>query len=308
MPRRVLIVSQGDDVGGVGSALVQAINHAGTGEWVARAMRGADNYIQYPADLVYTPERFRAEYKAADVVHCMESFDNVLRAMGLDKPDRPFVLHHHGSALRDGPAVAAWAERLGIPQYVSTIDLEGVRPGLRWIGNPIPVRWLQDWGVRFGPSDQVPFTVATTPTFRSIKGTAEFLAGARRAGAATVVVEREPWIVALHAKAAAHAYFDQLTFGFGLSALEAWSMHRPVMAGVWSLSLLDRMRERWGVVPFVVVGPDPDTIAHAITMLRDPSEYTNAVRRGHEFVEKWHDESVVAAQWERAWSEARALS
>jgi SAM-dependent methyltransferase len=304
--KRVLLVSQGDDVGGVGTASVRAIEEYGSGAWTARAIRGSDNYIQYPADLTFTRERFLAEYARADVVHCMESFENVLRAAGLSKPDRPYVLHHHGSALRDGPAVAAQAERLGIPQYCSTVDLELVRAGIEWIGNPIPVSFFEEWGRRMRPSEQEPFTVAHTPTFRSVKGTAAFLVAARHARVGTVIVEREPWIVALDGKARAHAYFDQLAYGFGLSALEAWSMHRPVVAGVERDAVSMHMIERWGRLPFLPV-QSVEQIEQALRGLAgDLDLRADAAEGGHAFVREHHDEPIVAARWERAWSEALA--
>jgi glycosyltransferase involved in cell wall biosynthesis len=313
MPK-VFIVSQGEDTGGVASAILRAVEAAqrehGQRGWIVRSMRGNDNYIGYPPDLTWkwdedskTCKRFDEEYENADLIHAMERVENILSIRGLSEPDKPYVVHHHGSALRWKPAFAPWCEERKIPQIASTVDLEKIHPAIRWMPNPIPISFLAEIGHRWGPSDDEPFNVAHTPTFRECKGTDIFLEGAKLAGVPVVITEKVRWEGALVAKARSHAYMDQLSFGFGLSALEAWSMGRPVISSVEDPATLAHMKDTWGELPFLYVEPNPRSIADALARLRDdPYFREETAAKGYQFVLKHHDEAFVGERLFRLWA------
>lgn len=310
MPR-IFIISQGEDTGGVGTAIVRAVDAAqrqnGQRGWIVRSMRGDDNYIAYPPDLTWAwdKKRFDEEYERADVIHAMERVENILGARGLQDLDKPYVVHHHGSALRWAPAFAGWCADRRIPQICSTLDLEMIHPTIRWMPNPIPCGFLAEIGRRWAPTDDEPFNVAHTPTFRACKGTDVFLEGARLADVPVRISEKTRWETALVMKARSHAYADQLIHGFGLSALEAWSMGRPVISSAEDPAILSRMRESWGELPFLFVRPEPRSIADALIRLRDDLSFrAETTSRGHQFVLKYHDEAVVGERLIELWRRA----
>ena len=264
-------------------------------------MNGTTTYIDYPRDLGWMPTRFAAEWQAADVIHAMEKVAN-LQAW-FDPLAKPLVLHHHGTALRNHPELAAWAAERAIPQVCSTIDLTAIHPAIAWLPNPMATDWFAGFRSQYHPADDQPFTVSHTPTWRALKATDELIAAAAQAHVRLELAEGVNWVSALVAKARSHAYFDQTLFGFGLSATEAWSMGLPVMAGA-SPEILALMARTWGFLPFVDVA-ERGLVGTILTLAERGSLYRDAAGLGHEFVLTYHDERRVVERLKDLWTRTR---
>lgn len=303
----VLIVSEGDDVGGVGAAIVRAFERHGGPNWNVTAVRGSNNYIDYPQIEGWDPERFLDLYEKADLVHGMEKLVNVEQAIG-HRLDRPAVIHHHGTEFRENPNLAMTAMSRGWTQLASTIDLLRIHPAVEWLPNPVPVEWFEQFRMQYTPTRDRPFIVGHMPTQRHLKGTDVFLSVFQDVPewVQPLVIEYQPWVVSLAAKAKCHAYFDQLAFGFGLSALEAWSMSVPVMAGVANPSLVVDMSARWGGLPFINVRTREDLAREIRTLAADPDYADEWAIKGGAYVQRFHADHVVVEQLKRIWSDTIA--
>lgn len=303
----VFIVSEQDDTGGVGAAIVRAFERYGGPGWNVTAMRGSNNYIDYPQIETWEPDRFRELYEKADLIHGMERLRNVQQAIG-HPVDRPAVIHHHGTEFRQNPDLAMHAMSMRWTQLASTIDLCRIHPAVEWLPNPVPMDWFEMFRSQYAPVRDRPFLVGHMPTQRHIKGTDVFLSAFSELPeyVQPLIVEYQPWATSLVAKAKCHAYFDQLAFGFGLSALEAWSMGLPVMSGVHDPSLLEFMKTSWGELPFIHVRSREDLVREISQLAADPDYADNWAIRGGVFVRQHHEESVVVEQLKRIWTDTIA--
>lgn len=295
----VLILSTGADTAGVGYGMKRALDRHAPGV-VARQLSaaGRGRYLGYPQDMTYA-RRADAEawYRWADVVHLA----NTLHAWDWwdrGRLHKPLVLHHHGTEFREGHRLLyAKARALGAVQVVSTLDLLGLEPGLRWLPAPAYAPELmryRSW--RASPPGTL--RVVHAPTDRATKGTAAVVAAVEQLQGAGLdvtldLVEGVSNEECLVRKGRADVLVDQLGLGYGVNAVEAWGMGLPVVAGVASPRVREVMLTYWGVLPFLEAGLD--TLADVLRVLAVHPPLREAyAARGMAHFDRWHREDAVA--------------
>ena len=289
---KVLIISEGDDTGGVAIAIKRAFDRAGWAGWEVRAIRASNNYIDYPNDIELPWQGVELDpwYEWADVIHAMERVD-----FATYQRAKPLVLHHHGTIYRERhEELGAWARARSVPQIASTIDLTRWDPAVEWLPNPVYVDWLRAFRSQYAPTGRQ-FVVGHTPTQRHMKGTDAFLDAMttllhRRRDMEMVLTEHRPWGASLADKARCSAYFDQTLFGYGLAGAECMAMGIPVIGGPALLAM------GLGPVP-LVLAHDAAGIRLAIERLADdPAFYREVAAAGEEYVAATHDERLVISR------------
>lgn len=303
---RVLIVSAGDDTGGVGVALARALNRHT--DWEAREVHRTQNYINYPTDILWPPGQEKPSglddlFAKADVVHVMERWEAVQPFDGWQ--DKPKVIHHHGSIFRaNHRALMESTATLGAVPIVSTLDLSLIDPSAEWLPNPCDIERMT--GIRHSVVGYSGGAVGHSPTNRALKGTSAFVAAMEGLTYRMELVERQPWAMALDSKARCDVIFDQLTTGYGLAGIEAMAMGIPVIAGatgelITQLGipggryLIQTMAKRFGYLPFLVA--DAETLRDRIVdLMTDQALAEHVAEIGSYHVIRYHDEAKVAKQ------------
>ena len=142
MALNVLSIQRGQDTGGQSIRLKWAFDHCAP-EWTFRSMvrPNAFLYIQYPEDLTWHDAR--TEWAKADVVHLHNDF-RTAHTMKQRGPEKPAVVHYHGSAFRADQSPLVEQRRRGAIGLVSTLDLYLLAPDdLEWLPSPYDIDWLQ---------------------------------------------------------------------------------------------------------------------------------------------------------------------
>jgi hypothetical protein len=302
---RVYNHSAGQDPAGIAYRTKKAFDKCYWPEVKYRAMVISPTYLRYPADLIFQGQNSRdigyGLYKTADVVHLNNTLDG-LWAIGIDrrKVKKPTLLHHHGTAFREGhEQIAKEAREQGCVQAVSTIDLM-LEPGLIWVPAPYDIAALQ--AIRRHAYEEHPVVrISHCPTQRQYKSTAAFVKAVerlRRKGRKVELdlVENTTWQECLVRKAKSDIHLDQMTYGYGCNAMEAWAMGIPVICGV-DENLVpgtrDRMLDVFGGLPFYEA--NEKTIASRLDdLISDPELRDEWGRIGHEHAVRFHDEKPVA--------------
>jgi hypothetical protein len=303
---RSLIVSAEDDTGGVGVALAQALNrHTG---WSARAVHRTQNYISYPVDIMWPlglppTDEILQLFADADVVHVMERWDAVTPFTGWQ--EKPLVLHHHGTIFREWNTAYLnhSAAQFGAAVVASTIDLTLLGPDIEWLPNPCDLARMRSF--RAAAEEHDGLLAVHSPTNAPIKGTSYFTAAAAGAGWALDLVQWSDWESCLRRKARADLALDQLTFGYGLSGIEAMAMGIPVVGGCSDQRVTDLMLRSWGNLPFML--STPWQLPWVMEFFKDPANRAASAAVGTWFVEQYHEESRVAAQAVRVYERAMAM-
>lgn len=294
--KHVLILSPGEDTGGVGIAIKRAFDRHAP-DWKVRYVRGADNYIRYPADLEWTrPERryqVRQLWAEADLVHMMLGFAPADRFPGYHR--KPRILHHHGNVFNRRPApLLARAKAEGIISLVSTLDMLRPDPGyLEWLPNPChteAMAAIRQEHYTPGPRPRL----VHSPTSRQRKGTEAFLAGVDQlVGLFDLeLVEHQTWATCLARKATGDLLFDQFgPAGYALNSIEAWAMGIPTIGGAdpWTL---ERTRQEFGELPYAEA--TPDTIRNVVaTLISSADARAEVAARGAACLAAYHEERQV---------------
>lgn len=299
---RVFLLSTGFDTAGQGAAIRSALVHQRP-TWIVDQMRRQDRW-GYPAQRPWASVDVLRCWRRATVVHLNESPSAFRRyARGA----KPMVVHHHGDAYRlHRDALDAACRELHAVQVASTLDLLGL-PGVEWL--PV-VADLDALRAMRRPMDDGLVHIATSPTDRQIKGTAFVEAAVSRLQArglpvALDVIEEVTWSECLARKARADIFVDQFELGYGLSAVEAWGMGLPVIAGVTDPEVRARMVERFGSLPFVEATPDSlaDRLAELVT---DPETRQDWATFGQAHAQRFHSEAACAARLDRIYAQAVA--
>jgi hypothetical protein len=299
---------------------------------IRSAHRQVHIYQQMPADIVWTRQNdreVRALAMEADLIHLNNSWAPV-QALNLPRR-KPYLLHHHGSALRSNPDLYLQkARQWHMTQCVSTVDLmrwgrerfdpkqgwiprEKDRATLHWAPTAYDVDWLSQFGKQHRDHHDG-IRVITAPTNRDTKATAlveAAVAQLQRDGldVELVIVENMAWADCMAIKATADIYFDQVGLGYGCNAVEAWGMGIPVIAGADSWTLA-KMRELWGEqLPFYEA--TEDTIGAAIADLaQSKAKRATWAARGFRHIRKYHDEkpalTILAGLYRLALQEQEA--
>lgn len=257
-------------------------------------------YFDFPTDIVWTRATERAIgllAREADVVHLNNSY----RAARYFRIRKPMLLHHHGSLFRNNTKVMLNAARsMRMVQAVSTIDLTRADPEtLHWLPTAYDVSELAKFGKahRREPNGRV--RIVHAPTNRAFKATEALESAVRELQAEglpvdLVLIEKRTWAECMEIKATADIVFDQLAFGYGCNAVEAWGMGIPVISGAddWTL---DAMRKAWGGLPFyeATEGTLTERIREMVQSADLRAEWAG---RGMDHVRKYHDEKPALAK------------
>lgn len=292
-----LHVAAGQETAGIGTRYAEAA--AKTENLVIRAAHRSQTYLDYPYDILWdrkTDDMVRQLAREADVVH-LNDRTYAYFELGLNRLRKPALLHHHGMAYRVGSdALNREARRLNMVQAVSTVDLlRNAGEGVAWLPAPYDIDALLAMRKRRKRDGRI--LVAQTPTNRAIKSTDKLEEAVRSLQAEGVPVdlaigEQMPWRESLALKATADIFFDQVQLGYGCSAIEAWGMKIPVIAGGDSWTE-DRMRVEFGTdeLPFYKADDDVGSIRDAVRALAKSSELRREwASRGHAHARKFHDE------------------
>ena len=309
----ILIMSSGEDTGGVGIGIKRAFDKVDP-SWSVRFVRRADNFIHYPPDIHWAAGDTRTErvvkrlFEEADVVHVMEKWGTIEDMPGFE--DKPKVIHHHGTHFRQNPnaSLVAARERNAI-QLAATIDLYLTAPDdLELLPAPYDLDWLA--GIR---EDYLnyngPIKIAHAPTKRVGKSTGPFANAyaklAENNNVSVDIIEGASWMECIGRKAVIDVYFDQVLTGYGNNAIECWAMGIPVIAGAdYEQSVarghpvpkgtLEFMEKRWGELPFY--NANEDTIYDALVAMMHPSTRLEYGERGNRHVHKYHSQQAVVGQ------------
>jgi glycosyltransferase involved in cell wall biosynthesis len=308
---KVIIVAPGADTGGQGIAIKRAFDKHAPG-WTVRSVTKKNNYLAQEPDLMWDrdEDEIRAFYAEADVVHVRLTARALRDLDDWKQPRKPFVYHHHGTLFRDGPRPhIRWAQRCGAQLVVSTLDLWQIAPNdLQWLPAPIDIDRLAAIRAAAGDDRTVP-QIVHCPTSRAAKGTDRFLRAAEQLHdeqAFTVdVVEGVTWEECLQRKAHADLFFDQLTYGYGNNALEAWAMGIPVVSGARRPAVLTFMRAILGELPFLDA-VDGTLRRQLEWLLADKDLRREYSDRGCRYVDRYHSEAAVVERLRGIWTAASA--
>lgn len=301
---RVLIVSSGEDSGGVGNSIKRAFDRHAP-DWEVRQVRLVNNYLDYPVDIQLSARNVALVdelFEKADVVHMMERWWGARRYASFEA--KPKIMHHHGTIFRQDPTpLLDQAAQYGAISVVSTIDLllSAPRGMLRWVPNPVDIGALS--ALRRTSAQPSRPRVVHAPTGREKKGTAEWLAALAPLDAELDLIEGVTWQECLRRKSGGHLLMDQLRVGYGLNAVEAWAMGIPVISGVEDVNVRDRMVEMIGYLPFYPT--TPSTVpARLREIVEDATTRDDYARVGEQYVCDFHDELNVVSTWQDIYREA----
>ncbi|HEY6014563.1 MAG TPA: hypothetical protein VIU37_11160 [Candidatus Limnocylindrales bacterium] len=248
-----LFVSPTVDTAGLGIGMKRAFDQYG-GAWKARHVRTSNSWLDYGVDLQVgpgDPELVRL-WAEADVVVIIEQPHAAQWG-----PRKPFIVWHLGTYFRRQiPTVHAQCQAIGALEVADMHDL--IRRAdypLGWLPDvidPVPLATIRAENY---PNDGV-LRIAHAPTDRVIKSTDVIVAAvdrlARRHEFEFDLIERVPNAECLVRKARADIFIDELTLGYGLNALECWSMGIPVISGIADPVTRDLMKtDSGGGLPFL---------------------------------------------------------
>ena len=285
------------DTGGNGWRTAQAFRKL-TG-WTYHFAAKHRNYLAYPTDLRWD-EAIRW-WRRADVVHLRDGFQaqDILGA-----PDRPTVIHHHGTQFRlHRDALLREQSRRGAIGLAATLDLYLMAPSdVEWMPALYDLDWLASQRT---PIDDSVLRIAHAPTNRSVKSTESFLRAVGQLEKETrvelILIERTPWAECIARKAKADIYFDQVALGYGNNAIEAWGMGQPVIAGGQPDTLAE-MTRRFGGLPFIEA--TETSILAALRSLVDPTARRLWGEIGREHAERWHSDRAVVPMLQSVYERA----
>lgn len=298
---KVFIISGGDDIGGVGIAIKRAFDRYGGIGWDVRAMRGANNYIDYPVDLEWDPDTFHELWAWADVIHAMEQTHNLT---GLyNPPGKPILLHHHGQLYRwNTDALNAITEQHNLVTICSTIDMTALGPRVVWVPNPVDVPWMQAIRHQYKPSpdrDKVRFVHSPT-AFRVEKGTDQWQAAVKATGQELRLTEGATWAQALAHKATGDVHLDQLFHGYGNSGLEAMGMGLPVLSGGFP-EIEEQIKKKVGYLPYL---SSMGRVQEAVEAIQSPDLQLEVASWGRQYIHDFHAQDKVVAKLKRLYRKA----
>lgn len=298
---KVLLLSPTVDTAGLGIGLKRAFDAHG-GDWTAHHVRTANSWLNYDVDIQWDRNdpaqtaEVNLLWAQADVVVIIEQ---PLSADWFPAwPRKPIIVYHLGTWYRRQPDVVhAQCQRIGAIEVVDMHDL--MRFGVeRWLPDVIDPKPLADIRAReWQPSDRIRITHA--PTDRTIKSTDAVVAAVERLSAKYPIdfdlIERVPNAECLARKARSDIFIDELTLGYGLNALECWSMGMPVVSGIANLTTRDRMIRDFGRLPFV--NATAETLyEHVETLVKSPQDRLDWAARGKEHIARFHSPQAVVSR------------
>ena len=304
--KTVFVLPFGADTGGVNHQIVDAFRREPG--WLVRAMISGQNYIQYPPDLPFSLPLLSEWWRGSDVIHLSHEFYRLRKIERLRLPNRPKVIHYHGTGYRERADDLIRHQRaqkaIGL---VATLDLWLLNPDeTEWLPCPYNLDSLSAASERVRSPGMV--KVAHAPTARKIKSTEPFLRAVQRLQAEGYeleldLIEKVSWQECLQRKASADIYFDQTILGYGNNAIECWGMGIPVIAGASERTLAEMRRRFSNELPFYQT--TEGTIYEALkAMVQSPDLRAEYAERGLYHVRKFHDQKVVVEQLKDVYTRA----
>jgi hypothetical protein len=300
MTINVVLFTSTFDTGGQGWRIKRAFERHQP-DFTVRSIHTTEAYFGYPHDVLYAagPDNAYKLTEAADIIHFRNHFGGLKRLRASERPVG-LVLHHHGTKFRaEHVTLAEEARQKGAIQLVSTLDLAVLEPDLEWLPSPFDVSELAN--MRLAAQDARvpgPIRIAHSPTNRIVKSTNLVLEAVQtlvNSGFSVVLdlIERKSYAETLFRKAKADILIDQLHLGYGNSAIEAWGMGIPVIAGVADPKVRQAMLDTWGSLPFYEAMPSnlADRLAELITD-SDLRSHWGEVGRKHAW--QYHEEQRVS--------------
>lgn len=248
----------------------------------------------------------------ADVVHCHMDYycltDNLREGT---RKGRTIARTYHGSVDPGNMAGSINVNANGIDDRMGAVVF-GARPyhhrfGVpHWLPIPMPV---DDYAQLAADYTRGPvFRVAHSPTFRKIKGTAEFLRACdylkmhEGIHIEPVLIENVEHGDALRMKATCDAVFDSFWLGMQGSGLEGAAMGKAVLAGDPDAQA-DLMK--LGIdVPWTIANTEYELRDALRKLATDKAFHAQEVARVGAYVRAYHDYSVVGAKYSRILREA----
>ena len=286
------------DPGGVVGRLQEAANKGDVLR--IRSAHRATAYFDFPTDIIWTrrtEQMIRTLIMAADVIHLNNS-EMAYKHFSIRKPA---LLHHHGSLFRNDPERMLYkAKQYRMQQAVSTIDLQKPAPDLLpWLPTAYDIDALQVFAAEHRREPDGRVRIVHAPTNRTLKHTDLFLEAVRQLTEEGLpidldLIEGQTWAETMRRKAQADIVFDQLAFGYGCNAVEAWGMGIPVIAGAEDPWVIQRMSDLWGYVPFYEAGA-ASLKASVKRMVESADLRARAAEEGLNHVRTYHDEKPALA-------------
>ena len=259
-----------------------------------RSVHRVSHYFDFPGDIVWDAKNNALIHRLveeADIIHLNNSYRPIQRF----HVRKPMLLHHHGSLFRNNTdAMLKMARQMRMVQAVSTIDLTRADTDiLHWLPTAYDIDELAAFGEANRREDDGRIRVVSAPTNRAYKATDALIAAVKTLQDEglpidLVLVEGQTWRHTLEQKAKADIVFDQVLFGYGCNAIEAWALGTPVIAGAddWTLAA---MKKAWKSLPFYLA--TEDTIADSIRKLAKSKDLrAKWADRGMAHIRKFHDE------------------
>jgi glycosyltransferase involved in cell wall biosynthesis len=283
---KILFVSVGDNGGG-SYWLADAINkHT---DHVARSIRIAQSYINYPYDILNPSDEDIVRWgQWADIIHVR---DGAPRCLDNLDGKRRFITFTGMSFRKKAPVLVSHYRNLEYTVCVSTADLIAYHPDNPpvWIPNP------RDEMVSTEKFDS--FTVCHAPTYRERKGTQTVIDACKLAKIDLELLERKSYVEVMRVKSRCHILVDQFAYGYGNNAIEAWALGEPVVS-YGNAKMLSAIADHFdGRIPFCKCQEDSNSLAGILARMRDDKSFRDMyIDLGREFFSTHHDSRSVASK------------
>lgn len=280
---KILYISN-DDTGGNNYFISQAVRKHTPHE--TKAAKMMKSYLDYPTE-IFAPSirKIRNLYKWADIIHLRNGWEFL--PSGYEKK-KVIITFTNVSYRRQPDILTDICRRKGWTVAVSTIDLVKWRQAL-WFPNP-----RVDMLGRGEKHSQ--FAVCHAPTKRERKGTATIIEALKGMDVGLELIENTPYAECLKRRARCHLTIDQFLYGYGNSAIEAWSLGQPVLTYYQQEPDVPFHIEREGAeIPWLDTPETVRAIRNNVLRVRDDEKLRDElIRAGRAWYEKHHSEQAVA--------------
>ena len=290
---KVLVISPGQDNGGIGYAIKQAFdrNPQPYGGVQVRSVRTSNNYIDFRADITARKldEELLPLFEWADLIHMMEYFAAIEWAPGWER--KPRLIHHHSATARQAIIDRAKDEDIIQISALPTVALQD--EAIEWVPNPCDTDYLGT----LDRSGQDRLLISQSPSGRAKNGT-QYLIDAFdtvKDRADLDIIEGLPWTECMDRKAAADVGFDSFTTGYGISGVEYMAMGIPLITGAIDPRVESLIKQKAGCsLPYYPATPEslPDALAEMVDF---PNLRLMFGVAGRDYARQVHGERVVAA-------------
>jgi hypothetical protein len=304
----VLIISPTTDFAGVGINLKRAFDEFSP-TWHARHVVRTPSPYSYPMDFWWPrrdraiTEQVRTMFRKADIVHVMDK-PNVLTHFHRER--QRFVVQHLGTRYRENPEqMTAQSRMYDAIEITDSIDLL-LYPHVRFVPVAVDTRALLETRRQFYRPG-IATRIAHAPTDRSTSDTDVVLAVIERLRQEIPIefdlIENVSNQECIERKARADIYIDRMGIGFGVNAIECWSMGIPVVSGFGNPAFTERAMVEFGVLPWYEA--TRESLYHAVRTLCVDAERRGEYRlRGLDHANRFHSFEAVLSKVTAIYDEA----